>query len=187
MGRRVEGSVVVQLIPGQKVIHPQHGPAEVLGLTERSIKGNAITYVQLRICENGLEIMVPMSKVEEVGIRAVAGRAMLDELAEVLTAPSGQIEQQWARRYKAQKMEAASGDPMRIAAVVRDLLRRREDKGMSQAERELLREASAPLLAEIALAVDTTEDKARGVLRALVLEGTTAVFDRIDDLEPVAA
>lgn len=177
----------MQLIPGQNVIHPQHGPAEVLGTTERSIKGRAISYVQLRICESGLEIMVPMSKLEDVGIRAVAGRSMLDALAAVLTAPTGQIEQQWARRYKAQKMEAASGDPMRIAAVVRDLLRRREDKGMSQAERELLREASAPLLAEIALAVDTTEDKARGVLRALVLEGSTEVFDRIDELEPVAA
>ena len=177
----------MQFTTGQNVIHPQHGPAVVLGVCERNVKGTMVDYVSLEICESGLQVMVPVSKLEQVGIRNVAGRRMLDELADVLTAPSGHIETQWARRYKAQRMEAASGDPLRIAAVVRDLLRRREEKGMSQAERELLREASAPLLAEIALAVETTEDKARGVLRALVLEGSTDVFNRIDTLEPVAA
>ncbi|HJE50752.1 MAG TPA: hypothetical protein K8V15_02010 [Tessaracoccus flavescens] len=177
----------MQLTPGQNLIHPQHGPAVVLGVSQRTVKGNVVDYVSLEICDTGLQVMVPVSKLEVVGIRNVAGRSMLDELAGILTADSGQIETQWARRYKAQRMEVASGDPMRIAAVVRDLLRRHEGKGMSQAERELMREAAAPLVAEIALAVDVTEGKARSVLRSLILEGSTAVFDRLDELEPIAA
>lgn len=177
----------MQLIPGQIVIHPQHGPAAVGETTQRIVRGELTDYVSLEICETGLKVMLPAGKLADVGIRAVACRRMLDDIAAVLTGPSAQVENQWSRRYKAQKSEAASGDPLRIAAVVRDLLRRREEKGVSQAERELLREASAPLLAEIALAVDTTEEKARGVLWALILEGSTEVFGRLDSLDPVAA
>ena len=88
---------------------------------------------------------------------------------------------------EAQRMEAATGDPLRIAAVVRDLIRRREERGMSLAERDLLREASAPLLAEIALATDASEEKAKLVLFKLVMEGDAEVLAHVDDLEVTAA
>lgn len=177
----------MQLTQGTTVIHPHHGPAVVGGRTSRTIKGNVIEYVEFTICETGLNICVPEARIEEIGIRAIAGQSMLDDLASVLTAPTGAIENQWARRYKAQRMEAATGDPLRIAAVVRDLIRRREERGMSLAERDLLKEASAPLLAEIALAVDTTEDKARLIIHRLVMDGSTEVLTRIEELQTAAA
>ena len=177
----------MQFNAGQTVIHPHHGPAVIKGRMSRTIKNNVIEYVEMTVRETGLNVCIPMTKLDEIGIRAVAGRSMLDDLAEVLCAPTGQIENQWARRYKAQRMEAATGDPLRIAAVVRDLIRRREERGMSLAERDLLKEASAPLLAEIALAVDSTEDKAKVVIHTLVMEGSPAVLDRLDQLEVSAA
>lgn len=177
----------MQFDQGQTVIHPQHGPAVVTGTMSRTIKGNVIDYIELTVCETGLAVSIPLSKCDDVGIRAVAGSSMLAEIVGVLTAPTGAIETQWARRYKAQRMEAATGDPLRIAAVVRDLIRRREERGMSLAERDLLREASAPLLAEIALATDASEEKAKLVLFKLVMEGDAEVLAHVDDLEVTAA
>lgn len=177
----------MQLTEGQTVIHPHHGPATVLGTTVRKIRGEAVDYIELRICETGLNICIPLAKATESGLRAVAGEAMLDDLVQVLTQTSGAVEKQWARRFKAQRMEVATGDPLRIAAVVRDLLRRREEKGISLAEKDLLKDASTPLLAEIALAVETSEAKARAVVESLVLEGDAKVLDRLDDIEPIAA
>lgn len=177
----------MQFTEGQTVIHPHHGPAKVIGAITRTIRGTAVDYIELLICNTGLNICIPVVKATEIGIRAVAGTSMLDELVCVLTRPSGPQETQWARRFKAQRMEVATGDPMRIAAVVRDLLRRREERGISLAEKDLLKEASAPLLAEIALAVEAPEDKARAVVTALVLEGSPAVLDHLDDLDPIAA
>ena len=176
----------MQFTQGQTVIHPHHGPAVIDALTSRTIKDRVIEYVEMTICETRLSISIPLAKAAEVGIRAVAGRGMLAELAEVLCAPTGAIENQWARRYKAQRMEAATGDPLRIAAVVRDLIRRREERGMSLAERDLLKEASAPLLAEIALATDATEES-EAVLTALVMEGNPEVLDNLDDIDEAAA
>lgn len=177
----------MQFNQGQTVIHPHHGPATVTGLLSRTIKGKVIEYLELTVCDTGLTVSIPLTKCETVGIRAVAGSSMLADICAVLTAPTGQIENQWARRYKAQRMEAATGDPLRIAAVVRDLIRRREEKGMSLAERDLLKEASAPLLAEIALATGASEDKATVVLHSLVLEGSAEVLAHIDDLGVPAA
>lgn len=177
----------MQFTEGQTVIHPHHGPAAVVGATTRTIRGAAVEYIELQICETGLNICIPLSKAEEIGIRAVACTSMLDELVSILTQESGPQEKQWARRIKAQRMEVATGDPMRIAAVVRDLLRRREERGISLKEKDLLKEASTPLVAEIAIAVEAPEAKARAVVQSLVLEGNADVLSRLDELEAVAA
>lgn len=174
----------MQFTPGQTVIHPHHGPAAVIGATTRTIRGAAVDYIELQILETGLNICIPLSKAAEIGIRPVACTSMIDELVTVLTQTSGPEEKQWARRFKAQRMEIATGDPLRIAAVVRDMLRRREDRGLSLAEKELLREASAPLLAEIAIAVDASEENALAMVQSLVFDGTT---DGPDNLTPIAA
>lgn len=172
---------------GQTVIHPHHGPARITGTASRTVRGASVDYLDLEICDTGMSVCMPVAKAEEIGLRTVAGKSLLDELVTVLCGPSCQQENQWSRRMKAQRMEVATGDPVRIACVVRDLVRRREERGLSLAEKELLKEASAPLVAEIALAVAKSADQARAVMLALVLEASPEVLDRIDEVEPVAA
>ncbi|MDO5498281.1 MAG: CarD family transcriptional regulator [Propionibacteriaceae bacterium] len=177
----------MEFTEGQTVIHPHHGPALVTGSTTRKVRGEAVDYLELEIRETGMSVCLPVAKAEEIGLRKVAGASLLEELVSVLCGPSCEQESQWSRRMKAQRMEVATGDPTRIAGVVRDLVRRREERGLSLAEKELLKEASAPLVAEIAIAVSVTPDQARAVMQTLVLEGSSDVLDRIDEVEPVAA
>lgn len=168
----------MQFNEGQTVIHPHHGPAVITGSMVRTVRGAAVEYLNLEIQATGMSVCMPVDKIEELGLRAVAGNGMLDQLADVLCGPSCAQETQWARRMKAQRMEVATGDPVRIAAVVRDLLRRREERGLSLAEKDLLKEASAPLVAEIAIAVNATEDEAREVMRALAIDACRDVLDK---------
>lgn len=177
----------MEFTEGQTVIHPHHGPAVVTGTTTRKVRGVPTEYLELEICDTGMSVCLPVAKAEEIGLRTVAGASLLEKLVTVLCGPSCEQENQWSRRMKAQRMEVATGDPVRIACVVRDLLRRRAERGLSLAEKELLKEASAPLVAEIALAVSKTADQARAVMQALVLEASPDVLDRIDEVEPVAA
>ena len=83
----------------------------------------------------------------------MACAAQLADLTTVLCAESPPAEPQWARRVKGRRIELATGDPLRIAAVVRDLIRRRDERGLSLAEKDLLQEGVAPLVAEVAIAV----------------------------------
>ncbi len=168
----------MQFTVGQIVVHPHHGPATVTGLMSRTVKGKVIDYVNLEVQADGMGVSVPVSSLAEVGIRQVACATQLAELAEVLCAASPPLEKQWARRVKAQRIEIATGDPLRIAAVVRDLIRRREERGLSLAEKDLLAEGADPLVAEMAVAVKSTPEEAHAVLEALVIEGSDDVLRR---------
>jgi len=166
----------VQFTVGKTVVHPHHGPATVTGFMSRKIKGEVIEYVNLLVQANDMGVSVPVSSLAEVGIRKVACASLLAELAEVLCAASGPDVAQWARRVKSQRIELATGDPVRIAAVVRDLIRRREDRGISLAEKEMLNEGAEPLVAEMALAIKTTVSEALEVLESLVINGNQDIL-----------
>lgn len=162
---------------GQTVIHPHHGPAVVTNVLSRTLKGKQVDYVELEVLANQLVVSLPTSKAEEIGIRDVAGARELDRLAEVLTAPTTDEESQWSRRYKANRASISTGDPMQLATVVRDLVRRRERSSLSLGEKDLLKEAAAPLLAEIALAVHITEEEAQQIMFTMIMEESRAVLD----------
>lgn len=166
---------------GQTVIHPHHGPATVAKVMSRTVRGEQVDYVELEVVSSKLVVSIPESKAEEIGIRDVAGGHELDRMAEVLSGPTVGEEPQWSRRYKANRASIATGDPLQLAAVVRDLVRRRERGSLSLGEKDLLKEASAPLLAEIALAVDITEDDARDVMHSMILTESRAALDALEE------
>lgn len=176
----------MQFEVGQIVIHPHHGPAQVIDICTRTIKGEKVDYAELEVQGNKLKVSFPVSKADEIGIRDVAGEHQLDKLTQVLCAPTVNEETQWSRRYKANRASMATGDPLQLAAVVRDLVRRRERGSLSLGERDLLKEASAPLLAEIALAVDVDEEVAREVLISMIMEESPDVLERIAHERKVA-
>ncbi len=169
----------MQFSEGLTVIHPHHGPAVVTGTSVRTLGGKRIEYVQLAIKGNGMNVMFPVHKAEEIGIRTVAGREELDRLLSVLTGPTTGEEAMWSRRYKANMARVSTGDMLQIAGVVRDLLRRREQGGLSQGEKDMLRDASAPLCAEIALAVGVLEDEVRDIMTSLILDESSDALDEL--------
>ena len=166
---------------GQTVIHPHHGPAMVAKVMTRTVRGERVDYAELEVVSSKLMVSIPVSKADEIGIRDVAGVRELDRLAEVLSGPTVGEEPQWSRRYKANRASITTGDPLQLAAVVRDLVRRRERGSLSLGEKDLLKEASAPLLAEIALAIGVSEDNAREVMQSMILEESRAALDALDE------
>ncbi len=170
----------MDLRAGHIVIHPHHGPATVIGRTSRAVKGRTREYVELKVHCATMTVSIPLDRVEEIGIRGVAGRPELDRLAKVLAAPTGQEESQWARRFKANRALISTGNPLHLAEVVRDLTRRLERDSLSLGEKDLLREASIPLVAEIALATGADEETAEDVMRTLITAGNTRVLDELD-------
>jgi CarD family transcriptional regulator len=77
----------------------------------------------------------------------------MNALFDVLRAPTLDEESKWSRRMKDNQEKIRVGDIVTVAGVVRDLTRRNDDKGLSLAERDLLRHAQRPLVTEIALSL----------------------------------
>ena len=167
----------MQFTEGQVVVHPHHGPATVTEIMTRKIRGVPTTYISLTVIATGLVSSVPLEKADEVGLREVFSGAQLDSLFEVLRAESGHEEQAWSRRFKENNEKLATGDLYVIAAVVRDLTRRLETKGLSAGEKDMLKNARKPLVAELALALSVTDDEAEAALdKAIAGEHLTSAL-----------
>lgn len=172
------------LLEGQIVIHPHHGPATVLGFTTRTLRGREVEYAELRITTQDLTVAVPLASLKEVGVRDVASRSQLDKLTKVLTAPPVKDEETWSRRVKAHGAKLITGQPLRIAEVARDVIRRQDRVGISMAEKEILRDALRPLVSEVAVAVNVSDERAEEVIIELVRTGSRDVLDGMTTLAP---
>ncbi|MER5274841.1 CarD family transcriptional regulator [Streptomyces sp. NPDC002809] len=161
----------MQFSEGQTVIHPQHGPATVTEVLDRQVNGGSRRYVQLRVHRTDLHVAVPVDKADEVGLRSVYAAAQVKELLDVLGAPAGEPEEAWSRRFKANSERLRTGDLALIAGVIRDLARRQEERGLSAGEKDMLKHARSPVLAELALALSITDAEAEELLDSTILGG----------------
>ncbi|GGE84815.1 CarD family transcriptional regulator [Mycetocola zhadangensis] len=154
----------MQFSEGQTVVYPHHGPATITSIFSRTVKGNEIEYLKLEVHDTKLSVSVPVASADQVGIRAVLGEDEMKALFDVLRAPTVDEEDKWSRRMKDNQEKIKVGDILTIASVVRDLTRRNEEKGLSLAERDLLRHAQGPLVTEIALSLGIEHDEAEAAL-----------------------
>ena len=150
---------------GQVLVHPHHGPAVVSSFqTHPRLEKDCIV---LEVQSSHLMVWIPLDKVEHVGLRPVLDQAGLDSLFSVLRAPADEEDPQWSRRFKDNTERLTTGDPMVVAAVVRNLMLRSASHGLSQAEREMLRHARQPLLTEVSLALKISESDASELIDAV--------------------
>ncbi|HHW82749.1 MAG TPA: hypothetical protein GX743_02845 [Actinomycetales bacterium] len=160
----------MELFQGQVVAHPHHGPARVTGFTERKIKGEVMRYARLEVKGTGMVVGIPVDRAEEIGVRALLDGEETNRLFAILVDESGPEEKGWSRRIKAEIQLLRSGDMFKIAGMVRDLTRRQEERGLSLAEKDLLRDASQPLVNEVALCLEVTPEEAQKIVDAAIIE-----------------
>ena len=155
---------------GETVVYPHHGAALIEAVETRTIKGVEREYLVLRVEQGDLTVRVPSSNVELVGVREVVGAEGLTEVFDVLRAPHTEEPTNWSRRYKANLEKLASGNPLKVAEVVRDLWRRDRERGLSAGEKRMLTKARDILVGEVALAESSTKDDAEVLLDKVLAE-----------------
>jgi len=149
---------------GETVVYPHHGAALIQATETRIVKGEERLYLVLKVAQGDLTVKVPAENAEIVGVRDVVDQTGLNKVFDVLRAPHTEEPTNWSRRYKANLEKLASGDVNKVAEVVRDLWRRDKERGLSAGEKRMLAKARQILVSELALAENTNEDKAEGIL-----------------------
>jgi len=164
---------------GETVIYANHGAAVIEEIQTRKIKGEDQLYLSLRVIEgpgresqHPLRIDVPARNLDLVGVRDVVGADGLEKVFSVLRAPYAEEPTNWSRRYKANMEKLHSSNVLKVAEVVRDLWRRKRERGLSAGEKQMLAEARRLLVLELALAEkmddETAEAKLEEVLNSQV-------------------
>lgn len=149
---------------GQTVVHPHHGAAVVDQFEERDLNGETAKYVVLTLSQHDLTLKIPSNACDEIGIREVITKDAVDEVLEVLGGEADTSNKHWSRRLKKNQRNLRSGDPVKVAEVVRDLTAKDVEKGLSPAEKRLRDKARLMLTGELAAAMGVDTEKADEVI-----------------------
>lgn len=151
---------------GEKVIYPQYGLGTISEVTQKSVNGASHSFYRLEFPVRQMEILVPVSRAKENGLRKVMDEDEVDGLIRFITSTQSVSKpQQWHRWRKKTLEQMKTGDPMDIASIYCYLRSLEGRKGLSFTERKILMQVERMLISEIAVAKEISEDDASDLIR----------------------
>lgn len=152
---------------GDKVVYPMHGAGVIEAIEEREFLGQKRQYYVMRMPIGDMRVMVPTDATEEVGLRQVISQEDVEQVLAILRGPKTKMSNNWNRRYRANMEKIKSGSAFEVAEVVRNLIQRDKEKGLSSGEKKMLDNARQILVSELVLAQDIGEEEAENLVDQL--------------------
>ena len=141
---------------GEIVVYPKHGVGEVRSIETLEISDIKTKCYVIKMEQAKLTIRVPLDKQEEVGLRKISSKKIIEEVFDVLKLKPKIRRIMWSRRAQEYDTKIYSGDPIKIAEVIRDLFRKNSQPEQSYSERQMFQVALERLAREVA-AVEKTD------------------------------
>jgi CarD family transcriptional regulator len=142
---------------GDKIVYPMHGAGVIESIEEREILGQKQNYYVVKMPVGDMKVMIPTQNVEGIGIREVIESCDVDKVYEILQDHSVNVTNNWNKRYRENMTKIKTGNIYEVADVVRILMKRDREKGLSTGERKMLNSAKQILVSELVLAENTNQ------------------------------
>lgn len=153
---------------GQYVVYPTQGVGKLLRVEEQTIGDQKIKMMVIDFERNHMTLRVPLDRAEISGLRPLSSIKKMDEAIASAKGKAGAKRMIWARRAAQYEENINSGDPMKLAEVVRDLQRRTATDTMTFSARQLYLRALERMAQEFAVLhkmdLDEASDKIEDIL-----------------------
>ncbi|GLI34776.1 CarD family transcriptional regulator [Desulforhabdus amnigena] len=145
---------------GDLAVYPAHGVGKIESIETKNIGGKKQEFYIMRILENDMKIMIPISNAKSVGLRELLNYNDISRVYEILKSREVSVNGgTWNRRYREYMEKIKTGSIYELAEVLRDLTVLKGDKELSFGERKMLDTARALLLKELSIVQEITEDE----------------------------
>jgi len=144
---------------GDKIAHPMHGAGVIDSIEERKMNGCTRTYYILKMPAGGMVVMIPTESSAQIGVRPIVDSDAADALMESIPQIDAEMTANWNRRYRENMQRLKSGDLIEVARVVKGLMTRDSEEGLSTGERKMLHSAKQILISEIVLSKKLTYEE----------------------------
>ena len=141
---------------GDKIVHPMHGAGVIDSIVQKKVNGGLREYYILKLPLNGMLVMIPTHNSEEIGVRPIVVGEEADRVIAAIPGMDVEMDSNWNRRYRENMLRLKSGDLLEVARVVKGLVRRDGERGLSTGERKMLHSAKQILISEIVLSQDSS-------------------------------
>jgi CarD family transcriptional regulator len=145
---------------GDKIVYPMHGAGVVKAIEEKELFDEKQLYYMMEIVSEGMEILIPVDKADEIGVRQIVSPDRIKEMLGALEGPMDAMISNWTKRYQNNLDQLKSGDLVEMAHVVRNLTLLDRKKGLSTGEKRMLTSAKNCLISEMVLVVGKTRKEA---------------------------
>jgi len=153
---------------GDKAVVPALGVGIIKEIEELDLGDEVYQCYVIKILDNGLTYKVPVNNTESNGIRKVIAAETVEEVYDILRDRETPADKQtWNRRYREYMNKIKTGDPVEVAAVLRDLARLKIEKTLSFGERKMYDQAHSLIVQEVAVAKDKDEQVIKVEIDAL--------------------
>jgi CarD family transcriptional regulator len=136
-----------------------HGAGVIDRIEKRKINGNEREYYVLKLPVGDMLVMIPIGTTEEIGVRPIVkpdqGMQIINSIPDIEIS----MNQNWNKRYRENMLRIKSGDLMEVAAVIKGLMFRDQDRGLSTGERKMLHSAKQILISELVLSQRSTYEE----------------------------
>ena len=145
---------------GDSVVYPGYGVGRVIGTEERTFNDTSRTFlvISFKETENESKVMIPVSNVGDVGLRAPSLKKEAKKAMELLSDGSLETPQGWKDRFAAHGTMMAQGDLLSVAQVLKALWILNRKKPLSFREKKMYQKALLLMSSEVALILDKTRE-----------------------------
>ena len=153
---------------GQYVVYPTQGVGKLVRVEEQTVGDEKIKMLVIDFERSHMTLRVPVSRAEISGLRPLTSIKKMDEAINAAKGKAGAKRMIWARRAAQYAEHINSGDPMKLAEVVRDLQRRTAADSMTFSARQLYIRALERMAQEFAVLhkmdIDAASEKIEDIL-----------------------
>ena len=136
---------------GDKIVHPMHGAGFIESIVTQKVNGVIRDYYSLKLPVRAMVVMIPVENCTEIGVRPIVSEDFASEVLNVFPTLEVNMTQNWNRRYRENMDRLKSGNLLEVARVVKGLMQRDSEHGLSTGERKMLCSAKQILISEIVL------------------------------------
>lgn len=148
----------------QKVVYPSQGVGKITDITKKKFKEQMLTYYVIYLAVSDMVVMVPVDKVDELGIRAIVSAEEAQKAIDMMSEEVEPITSDWKLRYQMNLDLLKKGSVLDIATIVRCLYHRSKVKELPILERKLYDSAKKLLEDEISFALDMSPKEVESIL-----------------------
>jgi len=154
---------------GDLVVHPMHGAGRIDDIVVEKVEGVKKEYYVFRMPVGGLVLKIPTDNIGVIGIRSVISSGEAEKLLKDIPDIAVESNANWNKRYQENLSRLKTGDLYEVARVVKGLMRRESQRGLSTGERKMLYNAKQIMISEIVLAKKEEYDEVESrLMRAMM-------------------
>ena len=150
----------------QKIVYPSQGVGKIVEIKERKFKNEMILYYVIYLEVSDMTVLVPVSRCEELGIRAIVSPEEAQKALDMIGEEYEPVTTDWKLRYQMNLELLKKGSVQDIASIVRCLYHRSKIKELPILERKLYDSAKKLLEDEISFALSKSSKEVEALIHA---------------------